>query len=284
LKSLPFPLAEALLCRGIAATAGLNSVSGLLTLAVQDGDLRFDRSTAGRLTADGRLLEVPWARCADRLLVAGRVANEDIVAIFGLKSDDVQLEHGVNIAGEPRDNVTLRSAEAVEWVAGPGLSDGSLRCHLALARSAMMVGAAESALKLAIRYSGERRQFGRALFDFQAIQQMLAVLAGEVTAAKTITRAAFANAQREPQAFDVAVAKVRAGRVAEIAATIAHQVHGAIGFAREHPLHLHTRRLWSWRAEAGAEAYWAEHIGRGAIARGGQQFWADLTASQAARA
>jgi len=284
LKSLPFPLAEALLCRGIAATAGLAGADGLVTLAVQDRELQLELSPNGRLTVDGRLPEVPWARCADHLLVAGRVADQDVLALVGLRGDHVQLAQGANIAGEPRDDVTLRSAKAVEWIAGSGFATGALLRHLALVRSAMMVGAAEAALELAVRYSGERRQFGRALSQFQAIQQMLAMLAGEVTAAKTITRAAFASAQREPQAFDVAVAKVRAGRVAEAAASIAHQVHGAIGFAREHPLHLHTRRLWSWRAEAGAESYWAECIGREAIARGGHQFWADLTASQTARA
>src|SRR3546814_1067112 len=61
-------------------------------------------------------------------------------------------------------------------------------------------------------------------------------------------------------------------------ASIAHQVHGAIGFTYEHALHFATRRLWSWRAEFGAESHWAELLGRAAIRRGADRLWPDLTA------
>src|SRR5207248_4651288 len=52
-----------------------------------------------------------------------------------------------------------------------------------------------------------------------------------------------------------------------------YQVHGAMGFTQEHPLHFATRRLWAWRDEWGAESYWQERIGRMICAAGGEGFW-----------
>ena len=53
----------------------------------------------------------------------------------------------------------------------------------ALARAMMMAGAMERALDTAVTYAGERKQFGRPIAKFQAVQQKLAVMAGQVAAA-----------------------------------------------------------------------------------------------------
>jgi acyl-CoA dehydrogenase len=141
-----------------------------------------------------------------------------------------------------------------------------------------MAGALESLLEQSVRYVSERKQFGRALGSFQAIQQQLAVLAGHVAAAGIAAEHAFRAADRGDAAFETAAAKVRAGEAAGVAASIAHQVHGAIGFTYEHSLHFATRRLWSWRAEFGSERAWALRLGRAAVARGADALWPDLTA------
>ncbi len=60
----------------------------------------------------------------------------------------------------------------------------------------------------------------------------------------------------------MAVAKARVGEAAGKVAEVCHQVHGAMGFTQEHPLHFATRRLWSWRDEFGHETFWQERIGR----------------------
>ena len=64
-----------------------------------------------------------------------------------------------------------------------------------------------------------------------------------------------------------------------MAAAIAHQVHGAIGFTQEHSLHHLTRRLWSWRDEFGNDAEWSRRLGHAAIAAGADGLWPMITAA-----
>ncbi|MNP45979.1 hypothetical protein D3C76_1399470 [compost metagenome] len=114
-------------------------------------------------------------------------------------------------------------------------------------------------------------------------------MAGAIGLARTATQVALHSACQAMSAqpgsqssllFDVAVAKVCAGEAATLATSVAHQVHGAIGFTHEHTLHFATRRLWSWRDEFGSDAQWAEVLGQAAIAAGGEGFWAALTARE----
>ena len=70
--------------------------------------------------------------------------------------------------------------------------------------------------------------------------------------------------------FAVAVAKARVGEAAGKIVAVVHQVHGAMGFTREHPLHRSTRRLWAWRDEFGGEATWQKRLGAAALAAGGE--------------
>jgi acyl-CoA dehydrogenase len=148
----------------------------------------------------------------------------------------------------------------------------------ALARSAQMAGALQSILTQAVRYAGERKQFGRAIGAFQAIQHQLALLAGHAAAAGMAAAHACRAAERGDPTREVAAAKVRVGEAAGFGASIAHQVHGAIGFTYEHSLHFATRRLWSWRAEFGGESHWGVVLGRLVAERGADQLWGDLTA------
>jgi acyl-CoA dehydrogenase len=153
----------------------------------------------------------------------------------------------------------------------------------AMVRSAMLAGALESALDQAVRYAGERVQFGKPIAAYQAIQQSLALMAGDVAAARLAALVACADGpscltqNMSAFAFSAAVAKVRAGEAATRGAGIAHQVHGAIGFTHEHHLHRATRCLWAWREEFGTDAHWAAVLGRAAIQQGASNFWPQLT-------
>jgi len=155
---------------------------------------------------------------------------------------------------------------------------GALRALGAVMRSAQIAGALQRILEISVQYANERVQFGRPIGKFQAIQQQLAVLAEHAAAATMAAEAAFVAMARGDAGFEIAVAKVRCGEAAEAGASIAHAVHGAIGFTYEHVLQFTTRRLWSWRAEFGGDGAWAAELGRAVAARGADALWADLTA------
>jgi acyl-CoA dehydrogenase len=130
-----------------------------------------------------------------------------------------------------------------------------------------------------VQYAGERQQFGRPLAKFQAIQMELAEMAGEVTAVTALTDAAVQALSHGDENFALAAAaaKVRAGAAVEVVARLAHQVHGAIGFTQEHKLHHLTKRLWSWRDEAGSELVWSRVLAEGLLAEGPDGLWSALT-------
>ena len=58
---------------------------------------------------------------------------------------------------------------------------------------------------------------------------------------------------------------------------IAGQMHGAIGFTREHRLHLYTTSLYTWRDEFGGQVMWAKLLGAAAIDAGAAGYWPMVT-------
>lgn len=73
----------------------------------------------------------------------------------------------------------------------------------------------------------------------------------------------------------LAVARIRVAEATSVLVETAHQVHGAIGFTREHGLHHLTRRLMAWRDDHGSESRWAAALGAHLSARG--PLWELLT-------
>jgi acyl-CoA dehydrogenase len=123
-------------------------------------------------------------------------------------------------------------------------------------------------------------QFGRPIGKLQAVQQQLALAAAEVAAAGAATEAAARAADTDGvlgARFAIAAAKARASQAAGEVARITHQVHGAIGFTREHHLRLVTTRLWAWRDEDGSEAEWNEVVGAMALEAGADGLWPLIT-------
>jgi acyl-CoA dehydrogenase len=222
----------------------------------------------GRWRVRGTLRHVPWAAAAARIVVVASTPDGEIVA--SLDPSGATITPGTSIAGEPSDTVEIDTLADAALL--PNASDILLR-RGALARALLIAGAAEAALRGCVRYATERVQFGRPIARQQVIQHMLAEMAGEVTAVRAAADAAVGVCAAEgfgsPAAGTaVAVAKIAAGTAAEVVARLAHQVHGAIGTTREHPLHRYTLRMWAWREEFGAERAWERLLGEAALARG----------------
>jgi acyl-CoA dehydrogenase len=271
--AVPLPLAETMVSAWLLARSGIDVPMGPLTMAPVHPADRLDLARDGsgwRLR--GTATRVPWGRSAQHVVVAAG----DTIALVA--AGDAEVEPDVNLALEPRDTLRWRGASVVAAAPARGLPADAIQLYGALVRSAQMAGGLEYLLAQTVQYVSERKQFGRPIGSFQAIQHQLAILAGHTAAAGIAAASAFRAAEREDPAFEIAVAKVRTGEAAGLGAGIAHQCHGAIGFTYEHSLHFVTRRLWSWRAEFGAESLWAGEIGRSVAARGADALWPHLTA------
>ena len=278
LHAVPIPLSETIVASWLLSEAGLGVPQGPLTIAPaqQDDTVRLARAgSAWRL--DGTAARVPWGSAAGHVVVVSAVDGRTMVALVSLAEARVARDR--NLALEPRDTLTFeQSAVAAAGPAPEHVPASAVRYYGALVRSAQMAGALEWMLAQSVRYVTERRQFGKPIGAFQAIQHQLALLAGHAAAAGIAAAGAFRAADRGDPAFEIAVAKVRVGEAAGLGASIAHQVHGAIGFTYEHALHFFTRRLWSWRAEFGGESQWADALGRGIASLGADSLWPYLTA------
>ena len=168
----PIPVAETMIGTLLCHRAGAEVPDGPLTLyapptgalaarpVVQDG---IDAATLPR---------VPWARIATVLAVGAPGHG----LAFLTPSNVVE---GVNLAGEPRDDVSVSGLPDLLVSLPPEVDGFAL---MALARAAQMRGAMEQVLAMSLRYAGERVQFGRPLKRFQAIQHYLAEIAGEAAA------------------------------------------------------------------------------------------------------
>lgn len=108
------------------------------------------------------------------------------------------------------------------------------------------VGTMDAALQHTVEYLKQRRQFGRTIGSFQAIQHRLALCAIQVEASRWLTReAAYHGAQAEA----VAAAAAFALQAADQVFTETHQLSGAIGFTCEFDLHVWSMRLLALRQE-----------------------------------
>jgi acyl-CoA dehydrogenase len=267
----PIPLAETMLAGWMLARAGLAVPEGVLTLApVRRAEALTLRREGAGWRLSGVATRVPWGRDAAAVLVwaDGMIA---CVSTAGLT-----IEHGANLAGEPRDRLSFDGA--VTEVAPAEMSFETWRAAGAAVRTVQMAGALARVLAMTVGYVQTRVQFGRPIGKFQAIQQNLAVMAGHAAAAVAAADMAIRALDTGLPMLTVGAAKARVGEAASVTAGLAHQAHGAIGFTQEYELHDTTRRLWSWRDEFGNEAEWNAVVGRAALAAGADGLWPALTA------
>ena len=273
--ALAVPLAETLLAGWLLAQGGLEAPAGALTVAPARAADRLVIDRAGRIS--GRACAVPFARDAAHVALVARRERDAVVALVARAQ--CRLEAGTSQAGEPRDTLIFEAVPALAAAgARPELDEERLLAMGATVRAAQMSGALEAILERTATYAVERVAFERPIAKFQAVQHALARLASEAAAALAAAGSAAdaldaGEAGAEALLLEVASAKIRAGEAAGAGAAIAHQVHGAIGFSAEHPLHRYTQRLWSWRDDFGGEAEWAVRLGRMLAARGGDALW-----------
>jgi alkylation response protein AidB-like acyl-CoA dehydrogenase len=102
---------------------------------------------------------------------------------------------------------------------------------------AQMIGLSAGALQHAIAYTKERKQFGKPIAEFQAVQHQLARAAVDVEAAKlTVYNAARLRDARKPFLTEAAICKIFSSEVAERVTSLAVNLFGGNGFVKEYPV------------------------------------------------
>jgi alkylation response protein AidB-like acyl-CoA dehydrogenase len=127
----------------------------------------------------------------------------------------------------------------------------------ALAAAAQCVGIAQHLIDVTVEYVGQREQFGKVVGSYQAVKHHLANALIAVEFARPLVYvAAYAIANSTPhRAREVSMAKAVASDAVDLAARIALQCHGAIGYTFEYDLHLWMKRGWALSAAYGDAAH-----------------------------
>ncbi len=102
---------------------------------------------------------------------------------------------------------------------------------------AQMIGLAQGALDHAIKYTSERKQFGKAISEFQAVKHQLARAATEIEAARLLVyNAGRLRDAKQPFLTAAAMCKIFSSEVAERVTSLAVNLHGGNGFVKEYPV------------------------------------------------
>jgi len=242
----PAALEAALVVEAVAGAGGVVASAAQMLVAPFVG-ARDIPGPIALCTADDLAFAMPvrFGAHARTLLVLG----VDAVHILPVTAGD--LEAVRSSFGYPMG----RLAESGRWPtlrdAGETLGPASARdmerwWRLALAVEA--VGTMHAALRHTVEYLKQRRQFGRAIGSFQAIQHRLSLCAIQVEASRWLAREAAYHGARAEAA---AVAAAFALEAADLVFTETHQMSGAIGFTCEFDLHVWSMRLLALRQELG---------------------------------
>jgi acyl-CoA dehydrogenase len=237
------------------------------------------RRTVCLLDHTGTAHRVPWAAQSDKIVTVWRDTHTYVVA--DIETNMLTITPEANIAGEPRDTVTIDSAHSGTPIADAVVDQLLLRG--ALIRAVQTSAALDRILDLSITHTTERTQFGRPLAKFQSVQNLVADIAAEAALARAATEAALNEAVRTDWSatnLDVLVAVARSctGHAASTVVRNAHQVHGAIGTTREHRLHEFTQPALAWRSEFGSLHHWDDMLTTASITAGRQNLWCLVTA------
>ncbi len=268
--ALALPVAETMLARqllqdtGIAVPEAPITLAGCSAVQAQGSGLRVE------------LRNVPWGSGEACVLTAFAHEGAEYLALYD-SSAARHCRRRDGVGAEARADLELDGSALVASCRRENACD-TLLMRGALLRATQAGGALAGALALTTAHANDRVQFGRALAKFQVIQHQLALLAEETAAVSCAAGAACLSLDTAGDTeLAIACAKLRANRAVHQATSIAHQLHGAIGFTREHALHHFTQRLWAWRSEFGNDRYWAGRLGREVARAGAGALWPRIT-------
>ncbi len=222
-----------------------SDLGGISTTAVKvDGGYRLN----------GQKMWVTSAPVAEFFTIFARAGEENALTIFLVERDFEGLVVGraiekMGVRALPTSELALNDCFVPDshCLSAVGEGEKHLRKLLAEIRiitGAMAVGGGRGALEEAVRYAAERKQFGKFINRFQAIQHKLAEMATDLEAAEQLVHyAAWLKQNDKPCHKQSAMAKLFASEAAATVCDKAARVLASYGFAMEYPVQRHLRDI-----------------------------------------
>jgi butyryl-CoA dehydrogenase len=201
---------------------------------------------------NGQKMWVTLAPVADFFTVFAKAGNEQKLTIFLVERDFEGFHVGraiekMGVWALPTSEVAFEDCFIPDShrLGEVGAGEGELRKILAQIRvmtGALAIGIGRAALDDAVRYAGERQQFGRPINRFQAIQLKLAEMGTDLEAAtRLVYYAAWLKDADRPHHREAAMAKLFASEAAASICDKAARVFASYGYAMEYPVQRHLR-------------------------------------------
>jgi alkylation response protein AidB-like acyl-CoA dehydrogenase len=261
--------------------SGILSGDTVAALAIDEGKHHAPEQIAMHASRSGNGFTLSGAKqfvvhgvSADVILVAARTSGSsgerDGLTLFaverdakGLEVENVTLADASKAARIRLENVSVDADAVVGEVDGGWAPISRALAAGRTGTAAELVGLATGAADMTVEYLKQRKQFGRLIGEFQALQHRAAHLFGEIEIARAATykAAELLDAGSERAELMVHVAKAKANRSAQLAVQEGVQMHGGIGMTDEHDIGLYMKReavlgrlFGDWRYHAGKVA------------------------------
>ena len=229
----------------------------IVALAVDEGAKHAPSRIAATAERSGNGFKLNGAKgfvldghVADALIVAARTEEGLTLFLVDPKTSGIAVERTAMVDAHNAARVTLTNVEvdADAVIGAVGGGEAPLEAALNLGRAcaaASLNGAGDQAFQTTLEYLKTRKQFGKLIGEFQALQHRAAHLFTEIELARAATMGALQalDAGRDDAGLAVSVAKAKAGRTAELAVQEAVQMHGGVGMTDEFDVGLFMKRV-----------------------------------------
>lgn len=243
---VPLARGEKLGCWSLTEPQAGSDAGGTRTVARRDGD-SWVLNGSKTFTSNGSYADICVA-----MAVTDKAARKHGISAFIIEKGTPGFR-----PGKKENKLGLRASDTAEVIfedcripldqclgkPGEGFID-SLKVldKGRISIAALAVGMAQGAFEASLSYARERRQFGKPIGSFQAIQWKIADMAMEIDAARLLTYRAALLADRGCQVTrEASMAKLYAGEVAVKVANEAVQIHGGYGFTKDYPVEKYYR-------------------------------------------
>jgi 3-oxocholest-4-en-26-oyl-CoA dehydrogenase beta subunit len=228
----------------------------------------------GGYTINGIKLFVPEAHVADHIICAARTAGDSAdthgktLFLVDAKKPGIGLQPLQTIAGDKQfevafENVSVAPTDILGELNQGGEHLDTILQYAAVCKCAEMIGGAAKVLEMSAAYAKERKQLGKPIGSFQAIQHHCANMLIDLEGSRYITyKAAWMLGEKISCTREVSVAKAWVSDMYRKVAALGHQVQGGSAFMEEHEMPLFSRR-----SAAAAVAFGDARYHRSVVAR-----------------